>query len=107
MDINDKIDLFTMDTVEEALIKKVIRKGKMRRKIICPVGVMKAKDGKCVMMPPSERKARGKAAIKRGKMLKANKGIQFKANKKRAKSMKKRAMQISDKGAASLKVTGV
>ena len=34
MDINDKIDLFTIDTVEEGFFKKVIRKGKVKRKVV-------------------------------------------------------------------------
>lgn len=106
MDINDKIDLFTIDTVEEAFLKKVIRKGKVKRKVVCPIGVMKAKDGKCVMMNPAERKARKKAAVKRGKLLHANVGTQKKAARKRAKSLRKRAMAIPDKGASSLIIKG-
>lgn len=66
---------------------------------------MKAQDGKCVLMSASERKARGKAAIKRGKKLRSNLGIQMKASRKRAKSMRKRAMGIPDKGAPSLETT--
>lgn len=91
----NKIDMFTMDSLDE-IIKKVIRKGKVKRKTICPLATMKAKDGKCVMMAASERKARNKAAIKRGRELKANLGKQKKAMKKRAKSMKKRLLSISD-----------
>lgn len=106
MDIIDKLDLFTTDTIEEGFLKKVVRKGKITKKIICPVGVMKAKDGKCVMMKPEERKKRAKAAKKRGKLLHANIGVQKKANKKRAKSLRKRAMAIPNQGAKSLQTTG-
>lgn len=101
-DLIDKIDLLTIDTIDE-VFKKVIRKGKIQRKTICPVGAMKAVDGKCVLMNPAERKNRTRAAIKRGKKLKANLGIQKKANKKRAKSLRKRALAIPDQGAKSLK----
>ncbi len=104
MDIIEKIDLLSIDDVDELseAYKKVIRKGKIKRKLVCPVAVMKAQDGKCVSMTPAERKKRGKAAILRGRKLKANKGIQKKAQKKRARSLRKRAMQIPDHGAPSL-----
>jgi hypothetical protein len=101
MNIDETLDMYLNE-----IFKKVIRKGKVQRKVICPVATMKAQDGKCVPMSPSERKKRGKAAILRGKKLKANKGTQFKANKKRAKSLRKRAMSIPDQGAPSLKTTG-
>ena len=92
MDIIEKIDLFSIDESW----KKVIRKGKVKRKRICPDG-MKAKDGKCVIMKPAEKKNLFKAALKRARKIKANTGIQKKAQRKRAKSMKKREMQIGDK----------
>jgi hypothetical protein len=91
----NKIDLFTTDCLNE-IMKKVIRKGKVKRKTICPLATMKAQDGKCVMMDAGERKARNKAAIKRGRELKANIGVQKKAAKKRAKSLKKRLLAIPD-----------
>lgn len=103
MDINDKIDLLTMDSLDE-IFKKVVRKGKLIRKLICQPG-MKAVDGKCKMMSPAEKKNRKKSAILRGKKLKANKGIQKKAQRKRAKSLRKRAMQIPNSGAPSMQVT--
>lgn len=103
MDIIEKIDLISMDNIEEAF-KKVIRKGKVKRKLICPPG-MKAVDGKCKMMAPSEKKNRKKAGIKRGRELKANKGVLKKAMRKRAKSLRKRAMQIPNSGAPSMQVT--
>lgn len=108
MDIIEKIDLISMDdaeTLSEAF-KKVIRKGKVKRKLVCPVAVMKAKDGKCVSMTAAERKKRGKAAKLRGRKLKTNIGIQKKAQRKRAKSMRKRAMQIPSQGAPSLEKAG-
>ena len=95
MDILEKLDLITLDSIDE-IFKKVIRKGKVKRKLICPLDIMKAKDGKCVLIPPAERKRINKAAILRGKKLHANIGVQKKAQKKRAKSMKKRKTQITD-----------
>lgn len=102
MDLIKAIDLFTIENIDE-MFKKVIRKGKVKKKTICPVGVMKAKGNKCVLMTPAERKNRLKAAKKTGKKLHTNLGIQKKALKKRAKSLRKRAMSIPDKGAPSLK----
>lgn len=102
MDIDDKLDMYLSE-----IVKKVIRKGKIQRKTICPVGAMKAVDGKCVLMKPAERKNRTKAAIKRGKKFKANLGLQKKAQKKRAKSLRKRALAIPDQGAKSLQTTGM
>jgi len=91
----DKIDKLTMDCLDE-IVKKVIRQGKVKRKTICPLATMKAQDGKCVTMNAGERKARNKAAIKRGRELRANIGVQKKAAKKRAKSLRKRLLSISD-----------
>lgn len=102
MDVIDKIDLVLIDEV----FKKVIRKGELKKKIICPVVTMKAKDGKCVPMTPQERRNRLKAAIKVGKKLKSNLGLQKKASRKRAKSLRKRAMRIPDAGAPSLDMSG-
>ena len=72
--------------MDEARRKKVIRKGKLKKKLFCPPG-QKAKGGRCVTMKSTERSRRRikakKGAIKRkakfGKIL-----------KKRAKAMKKR-----------------
>ena len=100
MDVTDKIDLFLNE-----IMKKVIRKGKVVKKTICPTAAMKAVGGKCVMMSPQERRNRAKAAKITGKKIKANPGLQKKATKKRAKSMRKRAMGIPDKGAPSLDTT--
>jgi hypothetical protein len=103
MNIDEKIDLFTMDSLDE-VFKKVIRKGKVKRKLICPPG-LKAVDGKCKVMSPSEKKARKKAAILRGRKFKANKSAQVKAQRKRSKSLRKRAMQIPNQGAPSMQTT--
>ena len=102
MDVKETLDIYINE-----ILKKVIRAGKVKRKTICPMFGMKAQDGKCVQMGAQERKLRKKAAIKRGKMLSVNIGVQKKAAKKRAKSMRKRAMGIPDHGAPSMKVTGV
>jgi hypothetical protein len=101
MDVDNKLDMYIFE-----IFKKVIRKGKLQKKVICPVSTMKAKDGKCVPMLPKERKNRLKATKKTGKLLKANLGVQKRANRKRAKSLRKRAMRIPDVGAVSIKFTG-
>jgi len=100
MDIDNKLDMYLNE-----ILKKVIRAGKIKRKTICAVAGMKAQDGKCVMMSPVEKKKRKKAAIKRGRLFSTNKGKQAKAAKKRAKSMRKRAMGIPDHGAPSMDVS--
>ena len=75
-----------LELVPEGLRKKVIRKGKMRKKLFCKPG-QKAKGGRCVAMRGAERVGRKrmakKAAIKRRGKLR-------RLLKKRAKSMRKR-----------------
>jgi hypothetical protein len=80
--------------LDEAVKKKVIRKGKLVRKTFCKKG-QKAKGGKCVPMKSTERVLfRSGERVKR--KMKAKKGaIKRKAKsgrikKKRAKAMKKR-----------------
>lgn len=101
MNINEKLDMYLNE-----IFKKVIRKGQLKKKTICPVAIMKAKDGKCVMMSPSERKKRAKAAKKTGRKISANLGLQKKAARKRRKSLKKRGMRIPQNNAPSITVTG-
>ena len=72
--------------LEEAVKKKVIRKGKLVRKTFCKAG-QKAKGGKCVPMKSTERTKR-KIKAKKGAIKR--KGKAGKIKKKTAKSMKKR-----------------
>ena len=73
--------------LDEAVKKKVIRKGKLVRKTFCKPG-QKAVKGRCVAMKSSERSRRRmkarKAAMKR-------KCKMARILKKRAKAMKKRS----------------
>ena len=92
--IDEKLDMYLSE-----VFKKVIRKGELKRKLFCPVATTKSKDGRCVPMKAEERKKRLKAAIKTGRKIKSNLGLQKKSARKRAKSMKKRAMRIPDQGA--------
>jgi len=101
MDILEKLD----DEYLNELWKKVIRKGALKRKLICPAAIMKAQGGKCVTMSPEERRKRKKATKITGRKVSANLGVQKKAMRKRAKSMKKRAMRIPSQGAADVKFT--
>ena len=94
MKIDEKLDMYLNE-----IFKKVIRKGVLKKKTICPVDIMKAKDGKCVVMSAAERKKRKKATIKTGRKMSSNLGLQKKAARKRAKSLKKRAMRIPTGGA--------
>ena len=67
-------------------IKKVVRGGKVVKKVDCPPG-KKAKDGKCVVMTGQEKMAKKKAAKKAAKTKKGK--SQAGAIKKRKLSMKK------------------
>ena len=72
--------------LDEAKRKKVIRKGKLTKKLFCPKG-QKAKGGRCVTMKSTER-ARRKLKAKKGAIKRKSKAGRIK--KKRAKAMKKR-----------------
>lgn len=89
--IEDKILLF----LGEAEFKKVVRGGKVKRKLICPPGY-KAVDGRCEKMSPQELLKRKKAAKATQRKLKAQSGKFQKALKKRSKSLRRRAMVVPD-----------
>jgi hypothetical protein len=93
----ERIDLFFLD---EAEFKRVIRKGKVKRKLICPPG-FKAEGKRCVKIQPKEKLKRLLGTKQRVRKLKAQTGIVKKANRKRAKSMRKRAMMIPQVGLPS------
>jgi len=101
MDIIEKLE----DERVDELFKKVIRKGVLKRKLVCPVDTMKAQNGKCVPMSGEERRKRKKATKLTGRKVHSNLGIQKKAMRKRAKSLKKRAMRIPSQGAGDIKFT--
>jgi len=75
-----------IDELTEAIRKKVIRKGKVKRKLFCKPG-QKAKGGKCVVMKSKERAGRKRTAKKSAVKRKGKAG---RIKKKRAKSMRKR-----------------
>ena len=72
--------------LDEAKRKKVIRRGKVVRKLFCPKG-QKALKGRCVAMKGKER-AKRKLKSRKGAMKRKAKAARIK--KKRAKAMKKR-----------------
>ena len=72
--------------IDEAVKKKVIRKGKLTKKTFCPKG-QKAKGGRCVPMKSTERSKRKRMA-KKGAIKRKGKAGRIK--KKMAKAMKKR-----------------
>lgn len=86
-------DYINPNEVNEIEWKRLIRKGKVQRKLICPDG-FKAQDGRCVKMSPQETIKRKKSAKKRAKKLKVDKGKIAKLLRKRAKSLRKRAMLL-------------
>ncbi len=88
MDVVDKLD----DFLDEAIFKKVIRKGKVKRKLFCPPG-FKGVGGKCKKMKPEEVRKRKKATRRSAKKRKG--GVLAKMLKKRKKSMRRREMQIA------------
>jgi hypothetical protein len=89
----EKINLFLLNEVEW---KRVIRKGKLQKKLICPPGY-KAKDNKCIRMEPSEMIKRKRSAIKSQRLLHSNPGKETKLLKKRRKSLRRRLTMIHDK----------
>ena len=74
------------ELLDEGKRRKVIRKGKVTRKLFCKKG-QKAKGGKCVAMKAKERTTRKIKAKKGALKRKAKAG---KIKKKRAKAMRKR-----------------
>ena len=97
MDILEKIDQYLTEAgIEEYLteirFKKVIRKGKLFKKLICPQG-MKVVGGKCKRMSPTEVRKRAKAARKSQRKIQAS-GVGKRLLRKRAKSMRKRGALI-------------
>lgn len=93
-DIIEKLSILLGERVEW---KKVIRKGKVKRKLMCPPG-FKEKDGKCVKMDPREIIKRSRSAKKAQKKLSADSGKIAKMARKRAKSLRKRGSFTSHKG---------
>ena len=92
-DILDKIDECLEMMEEEILIcevryKKVIRKGKVVRKPVCPDG-FKFAGGKCVKMKTSEKLKRSRSTKKSQRKVQ-NSGQKAKLIRSRAKSMRKR-----------------
>jgi len=94
MNITERIDIILLGEKQEW--KKVVRKGKVIRKLMCPPGY-KAVDGKCVRMSPAERIKRSRSAKKSQKKLAANKGAQARMQKKKAKSLRKRVALVPKK----------
>ena len=72
--------------LDEGVRKKVIRKGKLKKKLFCQPG-QKAVGGRCVTMK-SKEKARRKLKAKKSALKR--KAKMSKKNRKRKKSMKKR-----------------
>lgn len=96
MDIIDKIDIIT-----EIKFKRVVRKGKLIRKAICPAGYKVVK-GKCKKQSASEIRKRSKSTKRAQKKLWAG-GGGAKLIRKRAKSMRKRGALIPTQAPPELK----
>lgn len=91
MDIVDKIT--KMLIIDSIMWKKVIRKGKVQRKLICPPG-FKAKDGHCVKMDVKSMLKMSRSAKRAQKKLHTDTSKEAKLLRKRTKSLKKRADKI-------------
>ena len=77
-----------IEELEEAVRKKVFRRGKVRRKLFCPKGQKADKSGrKCVIMKGKERQRR-KRALMRGKVKR--KGKMARIIRRTRKAMKRR-----------------
>lgn len=72
---------------DERKIKRVVRQGRVTKKLFCKPG-FKASGGKCVPMSGKEKAIRKKAAIKGGRKRKQQ--SQAVANRSRKRSLKKR-----------------
>ena len=72
------------EDLDEAIKKRVVRKGKIVRKLICRKG-FKAMAGRCVKMAASERRLRAKMAKRGAKKRRAKKSSML---RHRAKSMR-------------------
>lgn len=94
---NDIIEKLSILLGEKVEWKKVVRKGKVKKKLMCPPG-FKEKNGKCVRMDPKEIIKRSRSAKKAQKKLSADPGRVAKLVRKRAKSMRKRGSFTSHKG---------
>ena len=77
-----------IEEVDEAVRKKVFRKGKVRRKLFCPKGQKADKSGKRCVIMKSPEKQRRKRALKKAK-IKA-KGKMGRVVRKRKKAMRRR-----------------
>ena len=90
-DILKKIDDYILESEEmvcEIKYKKVIRKGKIVKKPVCPKGY-KVVSGKCVKMSAGEMVKRSRSTKRAQKKIQ-NSGAKAKLIRSRAKSMKKR-----------------
>ena len=97
MDILERLDIFLTepsetDMVCEIKFRKVIRKGKVKRKAFCPKGY-KAVGAKCVKMKPGERLKRARSTKKAQRKIQSS-GKKAVLLRKRAKSMRKRKAAI-------------
>lgn len=72
------------EDLDEAIKKRVVRKGKIIRKLICRKG-FKAMGGRCIKMAASERRLRAKMAKRGAKKRRAKKSSMLRS---RAKSMR-------------------
>ena len=73
------------EDLDEAIKKRVVRKGKIIRKLICKPGFKAMGGKKCVKIAASERRVRKKAAKKAAKKRRAKKSSML---RHRAKSMR-------------------
>ncbi len=88
--LDEMIEIYDDDEILicEVKYKKVIRKGKILRKAVCPPG-FKAKGGRCIKMAAKEKLKRARST-KRSQRKVQNSGMKAKLLRSRAKSMRKR-----------------
>lgn len=75
------------ELIVEQKIKRVVRKGRVTKKLFCKPG-FKAQGGKCVPMSSKEKAIRKRAAVKSGRKRKQQ--SQAQANRSRKRSLSKR-----------------
>jgi hypothetical protein len=75
--------------MDEAKIKRVVRQGKITKKLDCPAGKI-SKDGKCVVQSATDKRTRKKAAKKAARSKKGKSYTSSKIQQKRSMNKSKK-----------------
>lgn len=84
---DEELDDLGYEKQDERVVKKVVRKGVIKKKVFCRPG-FKAKDGKCVPMSAREKNIRKRASVKAVRKKKTK--SKAAANRSRKRSLRRR-----------------